>query len=301
MKTRISAIVCLLCAFGYADLSRAEDPSSQQDDDRAYGSADLPDMSSGTPELYVSILAGYAMPRREDATFTDGTTPTVVKNVNYDQKYSIGGNVGIWFPTRNKLSGFDLGVELTGFLWHPDVSCCVDYFNNDPTGLKNSSGQANQGTTTMIQGLYIGPNLMIRYPMGISETYPNGRWFPYVGIGVGMHQMAMRPGGSRGLSTCCVPGGNLDTNAFPDQRDTTVGVMGTGGIKGHLFKYVAVFAEAKYIHAHHTGLLTDRFGNSGFIGAPLTGGSPLVLNQYSSNIDTILVHAGVSIHFDIRP
>jgi opacity protein-like surface antigen len=142
-----------------------------------------------------------------------------------------------------------------------------------------------------MQGLYIGPNFLIRYPMAISEAYPNGRWFPYVGIGVGMHQMSMRPGGSRGVNGDITGNGNPIT----DQRDTSVGFLGMGGVKAHLFKYVAAFAEAKYVHAHHDGLLTDRFGLSTPFGANLT------LNQYSSSINTILVHVGLSIHFDVKP
>jgi hypothetical protein len=293
MKTRISAIVCLLCVFGYSDLSRAEDPSSQRVDDPYEILPEVPNMSSGTPELYVSLLAGYALPSREDATFTDGTQPTVVTRVNYDQKYSIGGNMGVWFPTRNKLAGFDLGMELTGFLWHPDVSCCRDFFNNDPA--------TNQGTTTSMQGLYIGPNFLVRYPMEISDSYPNGRWFPYVGVGVGMHQMSMRPGGFRGATSYSItnPGGNLNTNPITDQRDTTVGWLAMAGIKAHLFKYVAAFAEAKYIQAHHDGMLTDRFGLSQFGGGQAP--NALVMNQYSSDINTIVVHGGLSIHFDVKP
>jgi hypothetical protein len=303
MKTRISAMMCLLCVLGSSDLSRAEDPYSQRVADPYALSPDPPTMSSGTPELYLSFMAGVGIPRSTDATFTDGTTPTVVENVNYETKYSLGGNAGIWFPTRHKLWGFDLGVEITGFLWYPDVHCCQDFYNNDPTGTKQSQGIANNGTSTEIQGLYIGPNFLLRYPLAISEAYPNGRWFPYVGIGVGMHQMAFRPGGSRALNSCCVDGGNLTTNPINDQRDTTVGFMGMGGIKGHLFKYLAAFVEAKYVHAHHDGLGTDRYGEippgQSFPG--VGGNNPLILNPYSSSIDTILVHAGLSLHFDVRP
>jgi opacity protein-like surface antigen len=135
--------------------------------------------------------------------------------------------------------------------------------------------------------------------MAISESYPNGRWHPYVGIGVGMHQMSMRPGGFRGSSVFNFgPGGDLSTNVLTDQRDTTVGFQGVGGIKAHLFKYVAAFIEAKYLYAHHDGLTTDRFGQSTLF--QLTG-NQLTVNQYSSTIDTILVHAGLSIHFDWKP
>ena len=298
MKTRISAMICLLCAFGSSDLTRAEDPYSQRVADPYALSSDPPTMSSGTLEPYLSFMAGVALPRSADATFTDGTTPAVVQNVDYAMDKSIGGGLGVWFPTRHKLAGFDLGVELTGYLWYPDSPCCRPGFNFDPA----ANGGGGAGTTTEIQGLYIGPNFLIRYPMAISEAYPNGRWHPYVGIGVGMHQMAFRPGGSKGVSSCCVNGGNLDTNPITDQRSTTVGFQGVGGVKVHLFKYVAAFAEAKYLHAHHNGLGTDRFAlSSGGQTFPAVGGAPLVLNDYSSSINTILVHAGLSIHFDWKP
>jgi opacity protein-like surface antigen len=257
-------------------------------------------MSSGTPELYMSFMSGIAMTRSADAIFTDGSGATrtppvsdVVNDVDYRNNFALGGNAGVWFPTRNKLAGFDLGVELTGFLWQADVAFGRNNFNQDPA--------TGAGTTTEMQALYIGPNFLVRYPIAISEAYPNGRWFPYVGIGVGMHQMSMRPGGTLGISACCVPGGNLNTNPIPDQRDTTVGWLAMAGVKAHLFKYVAAFVEAKYVQAHHKGLLTDRFGQSAFTFPSPPEGSTLVLNQYSSNINSIHVHVGLSIHFDIRP
>src|SRR5512139_3689451 len=253
MKTTVSAMICLLCVLGSADFTRAEDPYSQRVADPYALSPDPPTMSSGTPELYLSGMGGVASPVSQDATFTDGTQPTVVKDVDYQTIHSWGGNAGIWFPTRSKLAGFDLGVEITGYVWYPDVACCLDYYNNDPTGSNQVDGIANRGTTTEISAAYVGPNFLIRYPMAISETYPNGRWFPYVGIGVGAHQMAMKPGGFRG--------GTLN-NSNTDQRSTTVGFQGVGGIKGHLFKYLAAFVEAKYLVAHHDGLSTDRYGNS---------------------------------------
>ncbi|MDF0652402.1 MAG: hypothetical protein P0121_13145 [Nitrospira sp.] len=293
MKTRISAMICLLCVLGYSDLIRAEDPYSQRVADPYALSPDPPTMSSGTKELYISFMAGIALPSSADATFTDGTQPPIIPNVDYASSFSVGGSGGIWFPTRNKLAGFDLGVELTGFVWYPDVNCCVENFN----GKTNASGQF-QGTTTEMSGIYIGPNFLIRYPMAISESYPNGRWHPYVGIGVGAHMMSFRPGGNRGVSSCCVPGGDLTTNPITDQRATTVGFMGIGGVKAHLFKYVAAFVEAKYLMAHHDNLGTDRYGLS--IPGSLTGNA-LVMNEYSSSINTILVHAGLAIHFDIMP
>ena len=107
MKTRISAIVGLLCVVGSPLFASAE--------------AELPTISSGTLEPYMSVMAGIAVPRSQDATFTDGSSPSgvsdVVQNVDYQTKHSVGGNAGIWFPTRDKFWGFDLGMEITGFIW----------------------------------------------------------------------------------------------------------------------------------------------------------------------------------------
>ena len=283
MNARISAMMCLLCVLGSSDLTRAEDPYSQRVADPYAISSGLPTMSSGTLEPYFSVMAGVAIPFSHDATFQDGTAPTVVENVDYQMKHSWGGSAGVWFPTRHKLLGFDLGVELTGYVWYPDVACCRDFYNNDPA--------TNNGTTTEVGGVYVGPNFLIRYPMAISDAYPNGRWHPYVGIGVGAHQMAMKPGGARGQSLFA---------AITDQRDTTIGFQALGGIKAHLFKYVAAFVEAKYLYAHHRGLSTDRFAQSAG-GNIFFDPNSLVVNPYSSTVDTILVHAGISMHFDWKP
>jgi hypothetical protein len=281
MKTRISAIVCLLCVFGYAEVTRAEDPYSQRVADPYAMSPDPPTMSSGTIEPYLSFMVGVAMPFSADATFTNGTLPRVEKDVDYQMKQTIGGNAGIWFPTRNKLAGFDLGVEVAGFVWYPDIACC----RNGVNGTLNPDGSF-EGTTTETQGIYIGSNFLIRRPMAISEAYPNGRWHPYVGVGVGAHQIAQRPGGFRGAGF---------GNAIADQRNTAPGFLAMGGVKAHLFKYVAAFVEAKYVHAFHDELGTDRFG------ASTPGGQDLVFDNYESTIRTIFVHAGLSLHFDIKP
>lgn len=278
MKTRISAIVCLLCVFGYAEVTRAEDPYNQRVTDPYAISPDPPTMSSGTLEPYLSFMAGVAIPFSADATFRNGD---VERNVDYQMKQSIGGNAGIWFPTRNKMAGFDLGLEISGFVWYPDIACC----RNGVNGTLNPDGSF-EGTTTETQGVYIGANVMLRYPMGISEAYPNGRWFPYVGVGGGAHQIAQRPGGFRGAGF---------ENAIADQRNTAPGFMALGGFKAHLFKYVAAFIEAKYVQASHDELGTDRFGLSP------PGGQGLVMDNYESTMRTIFVHGGLSIHFDVRP
>jgi len=262
MKTRISAMIFLLCVVGFSQSARAAD--------------ELPTISSGTIEPYMSFMAGVSIPFSEDATFTDGSSPRDVRNVDYQMKQSIGGNAGIWFPTRDSLAGFDLGGEIEGYIWYPDVACCRAAFN--------------EATTTEVQGIYVGANILIRKPMAISESYPNGRWHPYVGVGGGAHQLAMRPGGARGAT---------GSSPLIDQRDTAPAFSAKGGVKVFLFKYVAAFAEAKYTQAFHSGLTSDRFG----VSQPLFSGNDvgLTANTYESWIRTIHVHAGLSIHFDVIP
>lgn len=270
MKTRISAMIFLLCVVGFSQSARAAD--------------ELPTISSGTVEPYMSFMAGVSIPFSEDATFTDGTSPREMTDVDYQMKQSIGGNAGIWFPTRDSLAGFDIGGEIEGYIWYPDVSCCRENYN------ARIESYGFEGTTTEIQGIYVGANIMIRKPMAISEAYPNGRWHPYIGVGGGAHQLAMRPGGARGAT---------GDSPLSDQRDTAPAWTVKGGVKVFLLKYIAAFAEAKYTQAFHSGLTSDRFGQS----TPLFSDNEtgLIVNNYESWIRTIHVHAGLSIHFDVRP
>ena len=293
MKTRISAMICLLCVLGYADLTRAEDPYSQRVADPYALSPGLPTMSSGTLEPYLSFMAGMAIPLSADATFTDGTTADGGQGCRLsDETSQSGATRGSGFQPetswRDSISAWK-SPALFGIRTWPAVRTFIIMIPRE----RAINGVANSGTTTEINGIYVGANFLVRYPMAISEAYPNGRWHPYVGIGVGAHQMAMKPGGYRGEGI---------SRAITDQRDTTIGFMGVGGIKAHLFKYVAAFVEAKYIHAHHNGLTTDRFGNSSGL-KPFSGVgcTVLVVNPYSSTINTIFVHAGLSIHFDVKP
>lgn len=59
---------------------------------------------------------------------------------------------------------------------------------------------------------------------------PNGRWFPYIGVGGGGQRLAVK---------------------VTEGRNTAPAFQGLGGIKVFLSKHVAAFAEGKFIHASH--------------------------------------------------
>lgn len=103
-------------------------------------------------------------------------------------KQSVGGNAGLWFPTRNKLAGFDVGAEIAGCVWWPDIACCRPGVN----GTLNPDGMF-EGTTTEIQGIYIGGNVMLRRPFAISGGISQRAVvFLHRSGGGGAHQFAFR-------------------------------------------------------------------------------------------------------------
>ena len=96
-------------------------------------------------------------------------------------------------------------------------------------------------------------------------------------------------------------GGTGFYTAITEQRHTTVAFQGVGGLKAHLFKYVAAFVEAKYIHADHSRLTTDRTGTTEPFPGSDTFQALAFHNPYQSTINTILIHVGLSMHFDWKP
>ena len=110
MKTRISAIVCLLYVLGAADLTRAEDPYSQRVADPYALSSGLPTMSSGTLEPYFSLMAGVAIPFSRDTTFRT-EWPTVIKDVDYTMGIHGGQTRGSGFQPETSCGDSILGLK----------------------------------------------------------------------------------------------------------------------------------------------------------------------------------------------
>jgi hypothetical protein len=88
--------------------------------------------------------------------------------------------------------------------------------------------------TLNLHATYFGINLMARLPMGVEPELPNGRWFPYIGLGGGGQRLTFQ-----------APGTN-------EGRDTAPAFQGLGGVKVFLTKHIAAFAEGKFIHASHS-------------------------------------------------
>lgn len=159
-------------------------------------------------DLYISGFGGYSFPWESDLTF-QGTT--ISSNYELEQSPSFGGKVGVWFTAPRRTLGIDVGAEID-----------VTNFNPDTPG------------TLELNATYFGVHVLARVPMGVTQELPNGRWFPYIGVGGGGQRLAFEaPGTTEG-------------------RHTAPAFQGLWGVKVFLSKHVAVFGEGKYTRASHT-------------------------------------------------
>lgn len=152
---------------------------------------------------YVSGFGGYSFPFKTDVS--SGGFGFTAQDVELENSPSFGGKIGLWVTAPRKTLGIDIGAEIN-----------VTHFDPDPT----------------MNATYFGVNLMARLPMGVGPELPNGRWFPYVGLGGGAQRLSVEVLGFK-------------------EGNTVTAFQGLGGVKVFLFKHVAVFAEGKFTHASH--------------------------------------------------
>jgi hypothetical protein len=159
-------------------------------------------------DFYVSGFGGYSSPLESDLTFR-GTT--ISSHYQLEQSPSFGGKVGMWFTAPRRTLGIDVGAEVDVTNFHPDT----------PGSLELSA-------------TYFGVHMLARVPMGVTQELPNGRWFPYIGVGGGGQRLTFEaPGTTEG-------------------RHTAPAFQGLWGAKVFLSKHIAVFGEGKYTRASHT-------------------------------------------------
>ena len=152
-------------------------------------------------DVYISGFGGYSFPFKTDVS--SGGFP--IGYTDFENSPSFGGKVGLWATAPRKTLGIDIGAEVDVTHFDPDQSLSATYF---------------------------GVNLMARLPMGGEPDLPNGRWFPYIGVGGGAQW--------------------LNATEFGFKSNTAPAFQGLGGVKVFVFKHVAVFVEGKFTHASHS-------------------------------------------------
>lgn len=160
-------------------------------------------------DFYISGFGGYSFPFKTDLSFS-GTT--IATDLELDKSPSFGGKFGMWFTAPRKALGIDIGTE-------------IDVTNFNP----NTPGTVDLNAT------YFGIQVLARMPMGVTQELPNGRWFPYIGVGGGGQRLAFE-----------VPG------VTTEGRHTAPAFQGLWGAKMFVTKHIALFGEGKFTYASHT-------------------------------------------------
>ncbi len=155
-------------------------------------------------------------------------------NLRFEDDGTFGAKLTAWHLPRK-------------YKWQPQIGLEIDWtrFTADVP-----DGQVIPGFgTTLTTGTpigFIGPfdriefavdnmavNLLFRYPIWATEDMPQGRWYPYVGIGGGVQRARLSIQGYE------------ETSYSPSFQALT-------GIKFFVIKYLALFGEAKWTQGWHT-------------------------------------------------
>lgn len=106
----------------------------------------------------------------------------------------------------------------------------------------------------------VAMNLLFRYPIGVTQSLPEGRWYPYIGVGGGVQRTKLTWNGGFSVS---------DTAYSPEWQVLA-------GAKVFLFRNLAIFAEWKRTATTATFRLDPEYTESPSIVANhLTGGVAL--------------------------
>lgn len=237
MSKTFSAVILVACMLVFSELARGEEVVQLRPTD-----------------VYLSIFGGVSLPFKTDVT-QSGSSNLTVNDVNLSNSASHGGKAGVWFTAPRKSLGLDLGIELDITGYSPD--------QKSGQVLRTTSGASVISNSLDLGATFVGFNFLARLPIGVTPELPNGRWFPYVGIGGGVERLSYQTARSR------------------EGSDPSPALQALGGFKVFLFKHVALFGEVKFTHASHT----LEFQGTGF-----TFSDELTLN-------TVHGVGGLSFHF----
>jgi opacity protein-like surface antigen len=174
-----------------------------------------------------------AIPFSTKARITNSIIPAdlTVNGVRLESTRSFGGKLTAWRRRQTLDFGVgiqpDLGIELDVTRFNLDVKTQT----RDATGVVAGSPVTQASPIAMDMGTtVVAVNLLARFPMGFREGLPNGRWYPYVGIGAGA-----------AITRAKTLTGEQDTSTEP-------ALQFLGGLKYFVARHVGIFAEYKFIH-----------------------------------------------------
>ncbi|MFO0701794.1 MAG: hypothetical protein U0236_21460 [Nitrospira sp.] len=166
-----------------------------------------------------------------------GFEPTDTKGngLRFEDSGVFGAKISAWYLPRKLHWQPQIGLEVDGMRFTADVPPQtvsgegVGKISGLPLGDLTLSERVEFG----VDNLAI--NLLFRYPIWATLDLPQGRWYPYVGVGGGVQRARLTD----------IATGNRETSYSPL-------FQGLVGIKFFLIKQIAIFGEAKYTQGWHS-------------------------------------------------
>ena len=189
-------------------------------------------------EPYGALFAGAAFTENSDIkekldlgalSVADGT----IKDLRVGTAAVYGGKLGYFFEPRVLKGNF--GLELEAYHFKSDVDAQTARFSGAILGAPFNGDV--RVVNSDIEVTTVALNALYRYPVGMSEGFPRGRFQPYVGAGLGAFIAR--------LSTTTTP---LDVNKDIHDTDTRLGGQFLGGVRVLVTRNIGVFAEYKFVN-----------------------------------------------------
>lgn len=191
-------------------------------------------LAQDTWSFSLSGFGGRTIIGSTNLDIRDSTAPAIdgeLENALLNNSLSFGGKATAWWVTPSKrLPDVGFEVDITSF----EMTLPAQQVN----GLGTSNGFPAFLFVSFLapidfQSQTFALNFVGRYPIGITGDLPNGRWYPYVGIGGGVSR------------TKASFAGESTTDLAPL-------LQGVIGVNLFLTKHVSLFTEYKRTHASHT-------------------------------------------------
>lgn len=214
---------------------------------------------SASAEWFADLYVGGAFTVYSDLTARFGSTFQNLEDVEYDDSVIFGGRLGYWFE-RPIFDRLNVGLAVDAFRFEPDV----DFQTVD--GTQTVGGVTAAGTFAVfpidLSVVAVSLDLMLRWPVLVSQAFPQGQLQPYLTIGPAVFFSEAKDSGN------FAPANQSD-------HATTVGFKFAGGAAWYLLRNLAVFGEFRLTYFSPEWDFTDG-GVSGKLETDITTSSFLV-------------------------
>ncbi len=254
-------------------------------------------------DFSVSAFGGGAFPFRTDYRIDDtifsGYSSGTIKDVTLKSSVSFGGKLAVWTTGLRSRTGLDFGAEVDVTQYYPHVARAEQQHFETRTlsfGTFTFQEPSTIAGSADLDATIIALNVLARYPFGVTPELPQGRWYPYLGIGGGAEIARKKVAPAYDFSRMAFADGPPTIQAPTDVTDTAPVLQVLAGAKFFFTRHIALFAEYKFTHASHT-FEYPYVSCAGVFGCG-PGGSPQPgthTEHFSTNVNHVV--GGLAVHF----